>query len=138
MKIDKPVVMAAFLAAFFLGGCTFVGEKVAGALAKPVLTFAVEDAKTTNLWVDREVAAGHLDEGEATLARLCPNAVLALDALRTSDKDAATVEGKKGLIYYGVVAQFTKSIKDKAVALVKQMMGACAPLVPVEKLLGMF
>lgn len=139
MKI--PLIFGMFLAFLLLSACGTVGSKVAEIAAKPVFAFAVEDATTTNLWIDREVKSGRLSATEELIARACPNAVLELDALRTRLAGAEgplAIKGKKGLIYLGTVARFTKSIKTQAVTFTQHLIGACAPLVPAEKLLGMF
>lgn len=132
--------IVALALAVAVSGCAGVGAKVAGVVAKPVLTFAVADAQTTLAWVEREVGAGRLNATEASFAKSCPDAVLALDALRQrlagAEEDA--VKGKKGLIYFGTVAKYTKSVKKQAVGYLQSLMGACAPLIPAEKLLRLF
>lgn len=134
------IVLALFIGAFFLSGCAAVAGKVAGVLVKPVAIFAKADATTTNKWIDREFAAGRLTEAEVSIARQCPDAVLAMAKLRAQVEGDGEddIEGTKGLIFLGVRALFAKSIKDQAVLHAKDIVANCSKLVPVEKLFRFF
>ena len=137
MKRWFPIAALIF-GAFFMSGCTNIAGKVAGVLVKPVAMFAEADAKTTLLWIDRELIAGRLTEVEAEMAAKCPDAVMAMAALRAraAGEGVDDIKGTKGLIYLGVRAMFAKSLKDEAAMHVKSIIGSCAQLLPAEKLLG--
>ena len=128
----------AFLA-LFLGGCTAVASKVISVVARPVLGLAVEDAQTTLAWVEQAAAAGNLEEMEADLARRCPQAVLALDALRR-ELEATNEEGEgfKGLIYYGTRNRFSQGSQARAMLYLQNLASSCVPLIPAEKLIRVF
>ena len=129
------------VAALFLGGCTttIVG-KTLDVLAKPILGLGVKDATTTLAWVQAQEAAGRLTEANATLARACPDAVLAVDALRAqiAGQEDEKIEGFKGLIYLATKARFGQSIKQEATVLVQELIAACAPLIPADRLIRGF
>lgn len=124
-----------------LGGCSGIGviEKVTSVIAKPILGLAVKDAKTTLLWVEREVEAGRLLPIVAEAAKKCPEAVIALDALRTRmSEGASNVEGFRGLIYYGTLNRYGQGVQAEAGTYLKQVAQDCLPLIPAEKLMGVF
>ena len=124
-----------------LGACsgtTIVG-KVASVVAKPILGLAVKDAKTTLAWVDREVAAERILPVQAEAAKRCPEAVIALDALRARmSEGTAGVEGFRGLIYYGTLNRYGQGVQAEAGRHLKDLAQSCLPLIPAEKLMGVF
>ena len=134
----KPIILLTFLA-LFLGGCSTVTSKVISVVARPVLGLAVEDAQTTLAWVEQAAATGNLAEMEADLARRCPQAVLALDALRR-ELEATNEEGEgfKGLIYYGTRNRFSQGPSDRAMIYLQNLASSCVPLIPAEKLIRVF
>jgi len=128
---SMPIVV---VAALMLGGCA---GNIVGAVAKPVLGLAVKDAQTTKRWIQDELAAGRLSLADATLARGCPDAVLALDALRAQFEgiaDTTGAEGFKGLIYLGTLNRYGQSSKEQATLLLQDLIASCAPLVPADRL----
>lgn len=141
MKIWKPICLVLMLA-FVLGGCTaatVVGGKIAAVAVKPIFGLAVKDAETTLAWVDRELEAGRLPAVDEEFARRCPEAVLALDALRARLEGAEEdVEGFKGLIYFGTLNRFGRSPQEEAATHFQRLAGACFPLIPAEKLIRIF
>ena len=133
----KTRLLALVFGAFLLSGCAAVAGKAAAVLVKPVSLLAAADATTTNKWIDREFAAGRLTEAEVSIARQCPNAVLAMAKLRdrAAGEGEDDIEGFKGLIYHGVRGLFAKSLQEEATLHVKDILGSCAKLIPAEKLL---
>ena len=124
-----------------LGGCTPIGviETVVSTVAKPILGLAVKDAETTLAWVEREVEAGRLAPVDVDLAKRCPEAVIALDALRARmNEGASNVKGFRGLIYYGTLNQYGQGVQAEAGRHLKDLAQACLPLIPAEKLMGVF
>ena len=124
-----------------LGACTPIGiaEKVVSVVAKPVLGLAVKDAKTTLAWVDREVKAERILPVQAEAAKRCPEAVIALDALRARmSEGTAGVEGFRGLIYYGTLNRYGQGVQAEASRHLEQLARSCLPLIPAEKLMGVF
>ena len=132
----------ALVAGFLLfGACTPIGiaEKVASVVAKPVLGLAVKDAQTTLAWVDREEKAGRLGVAGVGLAKRCPEAVIALNALRERmEKGTAGVEGFRGLIYYGTLNRYGQGVQAEAGRYLSQLAQDCLPLIPAEKLIKIF
>lgn len=130
-----------FLCALLLGlllvGCETVSDNVvAKATGGVVLDLAVKDAETTLLWVQSEEDAGRLVPADAILARQCPNAVIALDALRaavTASLDNS--DGFKGLIYFGTLKKFSMGTQNDLVAKLQEVVTACAGLIPLDRLL---
>ena len=126
---------------FALSGCVVgsLAEKAASVVAKPVFGLAVKDAQTTLTWVDREVESGGLSPWAAEAAKRCPEAVIALDMLRTRMSESADkVDGFRGLIYYGTRNKFGQSVQVEAGEYLKQVAQECLPLVPAEKLIKLF
>ncbi|KKK77932.1 hypothetical protein LCGC14_2848650 [marine sediment metagenome] len=124
-----------------LGACTPIGiaEKVVSVVAKPVLGLAVKDAKTTLAWVDREVKAERILPVQAEAAKRCPEADIALDALRARmSEGTAGVEGFRGLIYYGTLNRYGQGVQAEASRHLEQLARSCLPLIPAEKLMGVF
>ena len=124
-----------------LGACTPIGavKTVVGVVAKPILGLAVKDAETTLAWVDREVEAGRLAPVDVDLAKRCPEAVIALDALRARMSEGpAGVDGFKGMIFYGTKSRFGQGVQVEAGRYLEEIAKACLPLVPAEKLMGVF
>ncbi len=125
-----------------LGGCTAataVGGKIAAVAVKPVFGLAVKDAETTLAWVDHELEAGRLPAVDEEFAKQCPEAVLALDALRARLEGAEEdVEGFKGFIYFGTLNRFGRSPQEEAATHFQRLVGACFPLIPAEKLIRIF
>lgn len=124
-----------------LGACTPIGviETVASVVAKPILGLAVKDAKTTLAWVDREVEAKRILPVQAEAARRCPEAVIALDALRTRmSEGTADVKGFRGLIYYGTLNRYGQGVQAEAGRHLEQLAQSCLPLIPAEKLIKIF
>ena len=124
-----------------LGGCSGIGvvEKVTSVVAKPILGLAVKDAKTTLAWVEREEKAGRLAPVDVDLAKRCPEAVVALDALRQRmSEGTARVEGFRGVIYYGTLNRYGKGVQAEASRYLKQLAQDCMPLIPAEKLMKVF
>lgn len=141
--IMKTLLLAlgiAFLTVL-VSGCA-VGEKVvvkvATVIAKPVFGLAVKDAKTTLMWVDAQEKSGTLAPVSVAAAKQCPNAVLALDELRTRMGKESKPDGFKGLIYYGTVNRFGPSAQDEASRHLQQLARECLPLVPFEDLIKLF
>ena len=126
-----PIV--ALLAALATGGCAVVSKATA-----PVLGLATEDAQATIAWIDEQVAAGTLTAQDAELAKACPEAVLALSALREGIAEAETPDGFKGLIYFGTIKKYGGSERDEVVRAVTQTAASCIPLVPYTKLRNLF
>ncbi len=127
---------------FALPSCA-IGETVVKTVvlkaAKPIFWFAVKDAKTTLVWVEREQSAGRLSSVDATSARRCPESVLALDALRARLKEkTAETKGTKGLIYYGTLARYGKGVQAEASQELVQLAESCVVLIPAEKLIKLF
>ena len=142
MNLSKPIVICAalFIGAFFLGGCAGIAGKAVDVLTKPILGLGVKDANTTLAWVKAQEAAGRLTEPNVKLAKACPEAVLAVDALRAQiagDEDEK-IEGFKGLIYLATKARFGQSIKQEATFLVQGLIAACGPLIPADRLIRGF
>ncbi len=116
-----------------------IAPKVASVVAKPILGLAVRDSKTTLEWIDIQVAAGLLSSVDAEAARRCPDAVIALDALRTRiTKEKTEVDGFKGLIYFGTKNRFGQSVQSEASQHMKQLAQSCFPLIRAEKLITVF
>lgn len=139
-KFLLPLLLIGGLA---ISGCSTsiagVAGKAVGVIAKPVFSLAIPDASTTLLWVEAEVAAGRLSEADAVLARLCPDAVLALDALRTELEVAeAEVEGRKGLIFYATEKKFGRSIQLNLTTHITTLAVSCIQLIPQGRLLSIF
>lgn len=134
------LVAALFLLGACLGGSGIgVIEKVGSVIAKPVLGLAVKDAKTTEAWIDIEVAAGRLSAVDAEAAKRCPRSVIALDALRSRmSEGAGKVDGFRGLIYYGTLNRYGQGVQAEASRHLKDLAQACLPLIPAEKLMGVF
>jgi hypothetical protein len=133
--------LALVVALLFLGGCTIptIIDKTVSVVAKPVLGLAVKDAQTTLAWVEREEKAGRLLPVVADAAKKCPEAVIALDALRTRmSEGAAGVEGFRGLIYYGTLNRYGQGVQAEAGRHLEQLAQDCLPLIPAEKLMGVF
>ncbi len=123
----------------FTAGCVNPVGQVVSFVAKPVLGLAVKDAETTLAWVDREEKAGRLASVDADRARACPESVVALDALRARmSESTAEAKGFKGLIYYGTLNRYGKGIQAEASRYLSQLARDCLPLVPAEKLMGIF
>ena len=123
----------------FLQGCVGIAETVITTAAKPILGFAVKDAKTTLVWVEREESAGRLSSVDAISARRCPKSVIALDALRAQvQEETAETKGTKGLIYYGTLARFGKGVQAEASRELAQLAESCVSLIPAEKLFKLF
>ncbi len=132
-------------ALFFLGACSGstvinkIAPKVASVVVKPILGLAVRDAKTTEKWIDSEVAAGRLPAADAEAAKRCPDAVIALDALRTRMAERKTeVDGFRGIIYFGTIRQYGRGIQAEASQHLKQLAQDCLPLIPAERLMTVF
>lgn len=124
-----------------LTGCasTAVVKKAASVVAKPILGLAVKDARTTIAWIDREQKAGRLAPADVGQAKKCPEAVLALDALRRRVTEATTKEaGFKGLIYYGTLNRYGRGVQAEATVNLKELAEGCLPLIPAEKLITVF
>ncbi len=116
-----------------------IAPKVASVVVKPIFGLVVRDAKTTDAWIDSEMAAGRLSAADAEAARRCPEAVIALDALRKRMAEGKTeVDGFKGLIYFGTKNRFGQSVQSEASQHMKQLATACLPLIPAEKLIKVF
>ena len=138
-KMARPLA-ALVLGGFLLGGCTSIASKTLNVLAKPILGLGVKDANTTLAWVKVQEAAGRLTEPNVKLAKACPEAVLALDALRAqiAGQEEEKIEGFKGLIYLATKARFGQSIKQEATFLVQGLIAACGPLIPADRLIRGF
>jgi hypothetical protein len=122
-----------------LGGCVGIAGTVASTAAKPILGFAVKDAKTTLIWIEREESADRLSSIDAASARRCPESVIALDALRAQvQKKTAEMKGTRGLIYYGTLARFGKGVQAEASQGLAQLAESCVSLIPAEKLIKLF
>ena len=138
----KTRLLALIVGAFLLSGCTIVTSvagKVAGTVAKPVFGLVESDAKTANEWINAEVAAGRLSETLAAEARLCPDAVLALSAIRDEVTDGSKdVEGFKGVIYHAVKTRFGRSTQVDIARLIQTLVSRCVEALPVEKLVRFF
>ncbi len=137
--------IAYFIAAFFalavLNACTSfdVIDKVVSTVAKPMLGLAVKDAETTLAWVEREVEAGRLAPVDVDLARRCPEAVIALDALRARmSEGASNVKGFRGLIYFGTLNRYGQGVQAEAGRYLEDVAKSCLPLIPAEKLMKVF
>ncbi len=133
--------IGAIILALMLTGCTVpkIVEKVVSVVAKPVLGLAVKDAHTTLAWVEREEKAGRLSPVDAEAAKRCPEAVIALDALRARmSEGTAGVEGFRGLIYYGTLNRYGQGVQAEASRHLEQLARSCLPLIPAEKLMGVF
>jgi len=136
----RPYSYGILILAFMtFGGCATVVEKAVSLVAKPVLGLAVKDAQTTLAWVEREEQAGRLSPVDVDLAKRCPEAVVALDALRARmSEGTAGVEGFKGLIYYGTKNRYGQGVQAEASRYLKQLAQDCLPLIPAEKLIKVF
>jgi len=132
----------AVVVVFALGGCVAeaVVGRVAAVVAKPVLGLAVRDAETTKAWVAAEETAGRLTGMDVALANACPDAVIAVSALRKRLEEAQldSVDGFKGLIYLATKLRFGQSAKEEATFLVQGLIAACGPLVPADRLIRGF
>ncbi len=126
-------IIGVVLSALIIGGCTTVAK-----VAEPVLGLAVEDAQATVTWIDTQVAAGKLSASDAVLAKACPEAVLALNALRASMEEAETPDGFKGLIYFGTIKRYGGTERDLIVRGVTETASTCLPLLPYTKLMDLF
>ncbi len=141
MKVHFKYIIIPML--LILGGCVGIAEtvveKVVLTAARPILGFAVKDAKTTLVWVEREESTGRLSPIDAASARKCPESVLALDALRARVKEkTAETKGTKGLIYYGTLARYGKGVQAEASQELVQLAESCVVLIPAEKLIKLF
>ncbi len=133
------LVFGAFLLSGCVGGVAGIAGTAAGMVAKPVFGLVDRDAKTANAWINVEVAAGRLSEAEAAEARLCPDAVLALSAIREEVTNGSKdVEGFKGVIYHAIKARFGQSLQVEIAQHIQTIAGRCAELLPVEKLVQFF
>ena len=124
-----------------LGACTPIGaiKTVGSIVARPILGLAVKDAETTLAWVDREVEAERILPAQAEAARRCPEAVIALDALRARMREGdSNVKGFRGLIYYGTLNRYGQGVQAEAGEYLKRLAQDCLPLIPAEKLMGVF
>ena len=138
-KMARPLAALVF-GAFLLGGCTGIASKTLNVLAKPILGLGVKDANTTLKWVKVQEAAGRLTEANVKLAKACPEAVLAVDALRAQiagDEDEK-IKGFKGLIYLATKARFGQSIKQEATFRVQELIAACGKLIPADRMIRGF
>ena len=132
----------ALVAAFVLvAGCTPISaiENVVSVVAKPVLGLAVKDARTTLTWIEGEEKAGRLSPVDVDLAKRCPEAVVALDTLRTRMVEGTVVpDSFKGLIYFGTKNRFGQGVQAEASRYLSQLAQDCLPLIPAEKLIKVF
>ncbi len=136
MRANLVIILPILLV---LGGCVGIAEKVASTAAKPILGLAIKDARTTMAWIDREEKAGRLTPADVAQAKKCPEAVLALDALRNRVTEAtAKQKGFKGLIYYGTLNRYGRGVQAEATVNLKQLAEGCLPLIPAEKLIRVF
>ncbi len=125
-------IIGTLLASLFIAsGCSAIASKV----AEPVLSLASEDATATLAWIDGQVEAGNLSETDATLAKACPEAVLALNELRAVIANAEAPDGFKGLIYLGTVKKYGGGERDLVVRSITQTAASCLPLVSYDRLL---
>lgn len=141
MKLRSLIPL--LLLALLTGGCATsiadVAGKAVGAIAKPVFMIAVPDARTTLAWIDVEVDAGRLSEVDEELARQCPEAVLALDALRTELEGAKEeVEGLKGLIFYATEKRFGRGPQADLTLHLTRLANSCIELIPTDRLVDIF
>ena len=139
--MNRYISIIAILLALGLSACTGIGviEKVASVVARPVLGLAVKDAKTTLAMIEREEKAGRWPPVDVELAKKCPQAVIALDALRTRMSEGdSKVDGFRGLIYYGTLNRFGQGVQAEAGRYLEDVAQACLPLIPAEKLMKIF
>ena len=139
-------ILGGVVALLFVSGCTAadivtspVVGKVISVAAKPIFGLAVKDAQTTMTWVEREAEAGRLSDMDADLARQCPEAVLALNELRTQiEEEAKDPEGFKGLIYLGTINRFSQGMQFDLAFYFQQMASSCIQLIPSDRILRIF
>ena len=137
--VARPLALLAAL--FLLPACTGIGviEKVASVVAKPILGLAVKDAKTTLAMIEREEKAGRWPPVDVELAKKCPQAVIALDALRTRmSEGTAAVDGFRGVIFYGTLNRYGRGVQAEAGRYLQDVATACLPLIPAGKLMKIF
>ena len=131
-------IISVLLAALAIGGCTSVGQTVAHKVAEPVLGLAVEDAVSTLMWIESQVADSQISAIDAELAMACPKAVLSLHTLRMSMEEAEAPDGFKGLIYFGTIKKYGGTERDMVVRGVTETAATCLPLLPYTKLRDLF
>lgn len=135
---------ALLIVALMVSGCatTAVVTKIATTVTKPIFGLMVKDAYTTMGWIEVAVANGTIAPVNVELAKRCPEAVLALDALRTQlIADAAAdgkAEGFRGMIYFGTVSKYGGGIQGVQTEFSKHLSAlaeSCMKLIPAGKLL---
>ncbi len=76
---------------------------------------------------------------DVELAKRCPEAVIALNALRTHmSEKTAEVPGVKALIYFGTLNRYGQGVQAEAGRYLEDVAKTCLPLIPAEKLMGVF
>ncbi len=114
--------------------------KIVKVVTKPILGFAAADSKTTLAWIDQQVTDGKLTVEQAIGAKKCPDAVIALDALRKTLLEPTEVEGKKGLIYFGTIKKYggdpTATVRDHLNVIVAYCIGLLPNDTAVVRALG--
>ena len=138
--MNRYRTIAVIIVAIFVSGCAeTVVKRIGPMLAKPIFGLVVSDANSTMKWIEREEAAGRLSEVNVVLAKQCPEAVLALDKIRTQvRKRSDSSKGFRGLIYLGTLARFGQGTRTEVTTNVRKLMDTCPSLIPIEKLIGLF
>ena len=135
----KQLILVALVGLFVSGCAGNIIGKIVGTVAKPVFNLVDRDAESANAWIEAEVTAGRLSEADAVLAKQCPDAVLALSAIRKElVAGSEDVERFKGVIYHAVKTRFGQSVQVDIARHIQTIAGRCAELIPVDKLLLVF
>ncbi len=119
---------------FLASGCATVVGKV----SDPILNLAGEDAAATLVWIDEQVLAGNITPEQEVLAKLCPQSVLELNALRVGMEASGEPDGFRGLIYFGTLKKYGGGGRDVVIRSVTAVAANCLPLVPYERLRILF
>ncbi len=136
---------ALLIVGLMVSGCGVAGSiplKVVEVVTKPVFGLMVKDAYTTLDWLKVAVANGTIAPVNVALAKRCPEAVLALDALRkqlTADAAADNkAEGFRGVIYFGTIRKYGGGIQGVQTEFSKHLSTlaeSCMKLIPAGRLL---
>lgn len=116
---------------------TDIPKRIVGALMDPITEFAVADSQTTIKWVDEAVAAGKITAAQATEAKACPLAVIAINDLYTNlTKPSDPQSGEtKGLIYFATVNKYSSpgGIQEQGKKLALDLVSKCGQLIPANR-----
>lgn len=135
---------ALLIVVLMVSGCSIasVAVKAVDVVAKPIFGLVVKDARTTLDWIKLAVDNGTIAPVNVELAKRCPEAVLALNALRNQlTLDAAADDkaaGFRGMIYFGTISTYGGGIQGVQMEFSRHLSAlaeSCMKLIPAGKLL---